>query len=98
MAQVVDSVQAARQAASRLAWREAYDTYSTADAKGFAPEDLETFAEAAWWRGKLDEAINLRERAYAGYVAAGDKRTAARLALRSEERRVGKECKARRAA
>ncbi len=81
MAQVVDSVQAARQAASRLAWREAYDSYSTADAKGFAPEDLETFAEAAWWRGKLDEAINLRERAYAGYVAAGDKRTAARLAL-----------------
>jgi class 3 adenylate cyclase len=81
MAQVVDSVQAARQAASRHAWREANDSYSTADAKGFTPEDLETFAESAWWRGKLDEAINLRERAYGGHVAAGDKRTAARLAL-----------------
>jgi tetratricopeptide (TPR) repeat protein len=81
MAQVVDSVQAARQAASRHAWREAYDSYSTADPKSFAPEDLETFAEAAWWRGKLDEAISLRERAYGGHVAAGDKQAAARLAL-----------------
>ena len=81
MAQVVDSVQAAREAASRLAWREAYDSYSTGDPKSFAPHDLETFAEAAWWTGKLDEAINLRERAYAGHVAAGDRPTAARLAL-----------------
>ena len=81
MSQVVDSVHAARQAASRQAWREAYDAYSTADTKTFAPDDLETFAEAAWWTGRLDEGISLRERAYAGYVAAGAMPAAARLAL-----------------
>jgi class 3 adenylate cyclase len=81
MSHVVDSVQAARQAASRQAWREAYEAYSSSDTAGFAPVDLETFAEAAWWTGRLDEAMSLRERSYAGYVAAGDKPAAARLAL-----------------
>src|SRR6266516_3778948 len=81
MSQVVESVQAARQAALRHGWREAYDAYSSSDAKSFAPHDLESFAEAAWWTGRLDEALNLRERSYAAYVAAGDKSTAARLAL-----------------
>jgi class 3 adenylate cyclase len=81
MSQVVDSGQAARQAASRQAWREAYEAYANSDPAGLAPVDLETYAEAAWWTGRLDEAMSLRERAYAGYVAAGDKRAAARLAL-----------------
>src|SRR4051812_42231371 len=81
MSQVVDSVQAARQAASRQAWREAYEAYSGSDPAGFAPFDFETYAEAAWWTGRLDEAMSLRERSYAGYVPAGDKQAAARLAL-----------------
>src|SRR6478736_2246352 len=81
MSQVVDSVQAAREAASRQAWREAYEAYSSSDTAGLAPVDLETYAEAAWWTGRLDEAMSLRERSYAGYVAAGGKRAAARLAL-----------------
>jgi class 3 adenylate cyclase len=81
MSQVVDSLQAARQAALRHGWREAYDAYSSADTKSFAPHDHESFAEAAWWTGKLDAALNLRERSYAAYVATGDKPTAARLAL-----------------
>ncbi len=46
-----------------------------------AAEDLERYAEAAWWTGKLDEAISLRERAHAGFVAAGEKLKAARVAL-----------------
>ena len=81
MSQVVDSLEAARQAVARPAWREAYDAYSTADLAGLAPEDLERFADAAWWMGHLDRAIDLRERAYAGFSAAGDKLAAARLAL-----------------
>src|SRR5215208_2843025 len=81
MVQVVYSLQAAREAAARHAWREAYEAYSTADAKTFAPDDLETFAEAAWWTGRLDEGISLRERAHTGYVAAGATPAAARLAL-----------------
>jgi class 3 adenylate cyclase len=81
MSQVVDSLDAARKAAERLAWRESYDAYSGVDRADLTADDLERFAEAAWWRGKLDEAIGLRERAYAAYTAAADKLGAARIAL-----------------
>ena len=81
MAQVVDSIQAARAAASRQAWREAYDAFARVDSEELNPEDLRQFAEAAWWTGRLDDAINLRERAYAGFASAGGKAEAARLAL-----------------
>jgi class 3 adenylate cyclase len=81
MSQVVDSIDAARSAASRQAWREAYGAYSSLDSSKLSPEDLERFADAAWWTGKLEEAIKYRERAYAAFSAAGDKLSAARLAL-----------------
>ena len=55
--------------------------YSGINAKDLTPTDLESFAEAAWWTGKLDEAINLRERSYAGFAATGEKLEAARVAL-----------------
>jgi hypothetical protein len=66
MAQVVDSLDAARSAATRFAWREAYDAYSSVERSTMTPEDLESFGDAAWWTGRLDEAIKFRERAYAG--------------------------------
>jgi tetratricopeptide (TPR) repeat protein len=78
--QVVDSLEAAR-AASRLAWREAHSIFSAVGDAELGPEDLEIFGEAAWWTGKLDQAIRVRERAYASYTAAGDMRSAARMAL-----------------
>ena len=65
----------------RFAWREAYEAYSSVDRKDLTPEDFESFGDAAWWSGKLDDAIKQRERAYAGFSAAGDKSSAARLAL-----------------
>jgi class 3 adenylate cyclase len=81
MSQVVDSIDAARSAASRLSWRAAYDGYSGVDRSTLTPEDLELFGDAAWWTGKLDEAIKQRERAFAAFSAAGDKLSAARIAL-----------------
>jgi class 3 adenylate cyclase len=81
MSQVLDPIQSARTAAERYAWREAYETYSGVDGAELAPLDLEQFAEAAWWRGRPDEAISLRERAYAGYSSAGEALAAARTAL-----------------
>ena len=81
MSQVVDSLDAARDAAARQAWRASYDVYSAVDRSTLTPEDLESFGDAAWWTGKLDEAIKHREGAYAGYSSAGDKLGAARLAL-----------------
>jgi class 3 adenylate cyclase len=81
MSQLLDSLQSARLAAGRHAWREAYDDYVRVDAEELTPADLERFGEAAWWSGRLEEAITLRERAYAGYASGGDKLNAARLAL-----------------
>ena len=81
MSQVVDSLAAAREAASRHSWREAYAAYASLDGPDLTAGDLERYAEAAWWMGKLDEAISLRERSHAGFAAAGEKLKAARVAL-----------------
>jgi class 3 adenylate cyclase len=81
LAQAINSLDAAREAASRHAWHEAYAAYARLDGPDLTAEDLERYAEAAWWTGKLDEAISLRERAHAGFLAAGEKLKAARVAL-----------------
>jgi class 3 adenylate cyclase len=73
---------AATAALSRHAWREAYERFGEADAAGsLTPTDLESFAQAAWWCGHPDAAIRLRERAYAAYSQAADRRRAANVAL-----------------
>jgi class 3 adenylate cyclase len=81
MSRVVDSLEAARAAAARSRWREAYDAYTTSTADALTPEDIERFAEAAWWMGHRDEAVGLRQRSYVAYSAAGDKLPAARVAV-----------------
>ncbi|HXF97631.1 MAG TPA: adenylate/guanylate cyclase domain-containing protein [Gaiellaceae bacterium] len=81
MAEIAEPLVAARAAASRHAWREAYEAYSKADKAELAAEDMERYADAAWWSGKLEQAISLRERAYAACAGAGRQEAAARLAL-----------------
>jgi class 3 adenylate cyclase len=81
MSQTVDPLQTAREAAARQTWRQAYEEYANVDADQLSAEDLERYAEAAWWSGKLIQAVNLRERAYAAYASGGEKLAAARLAL-----------------
>ena len=81
MSQVVNTPDAAREAASRQAWRETYEAYSSVDQDQLTAEDLELYAEGAWWRGKLIEAVTLRESAYNAFAAGGDNLDAARLAL-----------------
>jgi class 3 adenylate cyclase len=77
-----DSLEAGRDAARKHAWREAYDLLQNAAGRGpLGPEDLEYLAESAWWTGRLEEAIDFRERAYAAYVEAGEPRRAALLAM-----------------
>lgn len=81
MAQLADdALEAGRAAADRHAWQEAYQLLKPAG-PSLAADDLERLAEAAYWTGRLDEAIELRERAYAAYAAAGDREHAALLAL-----------------
>jgi class 3 adenylate cyclase len=81
MSQTVDPIVGARDAASRQSWREAFEAYASVDQASLSAEDLERYGEAAWWSGKLGEAIRLRERAYVAF--AGEERNvdAARVAL-----------------
>jgi len=81
MTQVIDTLEDARAAAARQAWRAAFAAYGDVDSQKLEAADHEAFGEAAWWSGKLDEAISHRERAYAAYTAAGDLLGAARMAL-----------------
>ncbi len=77
-----DALQTGRDAAARRAWREAFDLLKQADAtSGLAPEDLESFATAAFWTGHLSECIPARERAYAAYMAKGNPRRAGAMAV-----------------
>lgn len=82
MAQVVDDpIQAGREAVQRRAWKEAYDLFSGADGT-LSADDVDLLAESAYWSGRLEEALALRERAYKAHLDVGDKRRAAGIALR----------------
>jgi tetratricopeptide (TPR) repeat protein len=81
MAQIIDPAAVARDAASRQSWREAFEGYEKLDQASLGAEDLERYGEAAWWSGKLGEAIRLRERAYVAYSGEGKDLDAARIAL-----------------
>jgi class 3 adenylate cyclase len=81
MSQVLDdSAAQGREAAARGAWAEAYELLAPA-ARSLGGDDLEALANAAFWTGKLDEAIEFREQAHAAFVAEGDKKRAAMLAV-----------------
>ena len=77
------SLQAGREAFERHAWRESFDLLTAAQAsEGFSAEDLERLGDAAWLSGRIDDCIGNRERAYAAYLEAGNRRRAAFMALR----------------
>ena len=63
-------------------WSEAIELLRAADAGGaLTAADLDAHGETAWWMGRLGEAIEVRERAFAAHKAAGDPRRAAATAL-----------------
>ena len=67
--EAADQLAAARQAHSRDQWRAAYGAYQNAAAVfELDAEDVQRYGDAAWWSGKNDEAIELREKAYATYL------------------------------
>jgi class 3 adenylate cyclase len=78
---VIDSLEAARTAAAGQSWRSAYDAFSELEEEALEAGDLEAYASAAWWSGHADEAIALREKAFAAFTAAGDPLGASRVAL-----------------
>ena len=77
-----DPLTAARAAVARLEWERGLELYEEADASvELGPEDLESMAEAAWWTMRPDDAIDVLERAYAGYVQVHANARAALVAL-----------------
>ncbi len=77
-----DALAAGRQAARQYAWLEAFQLLGVADQAGrLDADDLETFAETAWWNGHPDQCISARERAYALHLQADRPRRAALVGI-----------------
>jgi DNA-binding CsgD family transcriptional regulator len=74
---VAKVLERARDAARRGSWTEAFDLFGQLDPAELEPSDLEAIADAAWWSCRLDESIAVRQKAYAGYLAADEPRRAA---------------------
>ena len=72
-----------REAFERRAWGTAFDQLRSSDETGsLAPEDLERLGEAARWSRHFDEMFDIFERASAAYESGGDRRSAARVAVK----------------
>jgi ATP/maltotriose-dependent transcriptional regulator MalT len=67
----------ARQATRDDRWAQAYYLLRDLDVSTLDPEDVELFADAAWWSCRVEEEIALRQRAFAGFADAGRPRRAA---------------------
>jgi ATP/maltotriose-dependent transcriptional regulator MalT len=78
----VGDIERARAAVAASAWADAYAGLRAADPAELTARDLEGLADAAWWLSKVDEALDVRHKAYAAFVAAGDERGAAGSAAR----------------
>ncbi len=72
-----------REAFERRAWGAAFDELRSSNANtSLSPEDLERLGEAARWSRHFDEMLDAFERAAAAYESAGDRRSAARVAVK----------------
>ena len=61
---------------------EAYASLAVADPSTLTAEELEQLADSAFWLGRREESIVARQRAHAGYSAAGRAPEAAGVAVR----------------
>jgi ATP/maltotriose-dependent transcriptional regulator MalT len=71
-----------REASERRAWLDAYEALSRADAQApLGPADLDLLAVAASMVGRMDDYLEVLERAHHGYLDDGEVLPAARAAL-----------------
>jgi class 3 adenylate cyclase len=72
-----------REAFEQRAWGRAFDQLRSSDQAGsLAAEDLERLGEAARWSRHFDEMFDVFERASSAYESSGDRRSAARVAVK----------------
>jgi class 3 adenylate cyclase len=82
MAGMTSTLEVGRDASRRHAWSDAVDAFRSADqAEPLPPEDLVLEADAAWWNGEPEAALEALERAFALYEGAGRKAEAADVAM-----------------
>ncbi|HSL64044.1 MAG TPA: hypothetical protein VK874_05235 [Gaiellaceae bacterium] len=82
MTQVVDHLEEGRKAIAERRWRDGYELLRAADAESpLGAPDVELLAWAAYWLETITEVVPLLERAYAGYLEAGNRRRAAFIAI-----------------
>jgi ATP/maltotriose-dependent transcriptional regulator MalT len=78
---VVDPLEAGREALSRGEWEQALAYLEIASERNHSAEAIETLAMAAWWLDNAQLAIESREHAYRLYRERGDAAAAARIAI-----------------
>jgi hypothetical protein len=77
-----DEVAAARAACERHEWDGAAALFEAAAAEHpLGPDDLLRYGEALLWSNRHDESLTAEERAYHGYIRAGDERRAGQVAV-----------------
>ena len=76
------TLESARNAFERHVWTDAYRLFTEAASEAaLTPADMESYADAAFWSGRPEDCLAIRERAYAAYDALRDDQSKARLAL-----------------
>jgi hypothetical protein len=77
-----DDVVEARAACERREWEAAADLFeAAADGRSLGPDDLLRYGEALLWSNRHDESLTAEERAYHGYIRAGEERRAGLVAV-----------------
>ncbi len=80
MTQTAATPEAGRQAVGLGHWKDAYGLFQAVDADTLTGDDLAAYAESAFWTCRQDEAMALRERAFAAYISEGKPLLAATVA------------------
>ena len=82
MSELLDRVEEGREAIKNHRWREGYELLSAAAAAtDLQPEDLELLAWSAYFTDQIAQVVPVLERAYAGYIDAGNNVRAAIVAV-----------------
>ena len=78
-----DALGVVREALERHDWQAAFDeaTASLVESRAAEAQRADLLAEAAWWLGRLEACIEVREQAYLIFDELGDKRAAGRCAV-----------------